>query len=241
MHPIKKLKQIIRRIINRINLLLKYSKYSGGGIVLTFDDAYIEEWYSIRELLKKYNARVTFFLSFMNLQNSEQISKLKQLKMDGHEMACHGLMHLDAKDYVENNSIDKYLQKEIIPAINIMKSNGFQPVSFSYPYGSHTELINEALLNYFSIIRTSSANNAIYYNSWQHIIGGIGIDTSYNNQQKIQRALKNAKSKNEIIVLYGHKTTNEPGDYHTSFDQLESILKLASDNELPFYRMCDLR
>lgn len=235
-----KLRRIFRKIINEQIPLLISSNCKREGVALTFDDAYIDAWYSIRELLIKYKAKVTFFVAFFDRLNNDEVEKLRKLHDDGHEIACHGLRHLNAIDFVKKYSIERYVEEEIKPAINIMTSNGFHPLSFSCPYGAHTDLIDNVLLDYFDHVRTSSNKNANYFNSKQRIVGGIGIDNAYNNYQKIPEYLKKAKRKKEIVILYGHRASDEPGDFHTPINRIEAILKTASENGLQFYRMCDL-
>ena len=235
-----KIRRIIKKVINEQIPILISSNCKQEGVALTFDDAYIDAWYSIRELLMTYKAKVTFFVAFFDRLSNDEVEKLRKLRDDGHEIACHGLRHLNAVGFMEKYSIERYIEEEIKPAINIMTSNGFHPLNFSYPYGAHTDIIDNVLLDFFERVRTSSNKNANFFNRKQRIVGAIGIDNAYNNYQNIPEYLKKAKRKKEIIILYGHRTSNEPGDFHTPIDRVEAILKSASEYGLPFYRMSDL-
>jgi peptidoglycan/xylan/chitin deacetylase (PgdA/CDA1 family) len=151
----------LKRIIHKNNIVLMLiclisfsctspvSNCKEGGVVITFDDAYIDEWYSIRDLLNTYKAKVTFFVARFDRLNEDQIKKLKIFRNDGHEIAFHGLRHLNAVNFVKDNSVEKYLEVEILPGINIMKNKGFYPLSFSYPFVAHTSRIDNALFNLF--------------------------------------------------------------------------------------------
>ena len=222
-----------------------------GGIVITFDDAYIDEWYSIRDLLNTYKAKATFFVSHFDYLNEDQIKKLMILRNDGHEISLHGLRHLNAVNFVRDNSVGKYLEVEIYPAINVMKKRGICPLSFAYPFGAHTSRIDNALLISFKHLRATAYTNKtkriidlnqIYYKcSNEKIMYGVGIDNNYKNSiEEIHKGLKKALEKKEIIILYAHKTSNKTGDYNTPIDRLEAILKYASENGLKFYRVSDL-
>ncbi len=222
-----------------------------GGVVITFDDRYIDEWYSLRPLLNTYNAKVTFFVTYFDSLNEDQIKKLEILKNDGHEIAFHGLRHLNAVNFVKDNSVEKYLEVEILPGINIMKNKEFYPISFSYPFGAHTSRIDNALLTSFKHLRATAYTNEtkriidlnqVYYKCNNgKIIYGVGIDNNYKNDiEEIYKGLKRALEKKEVIILYAHKISNESGDYTTPIDKLEAILKYASENGLKFYRVSDL-
>ena len=135
-----------------------------GGVAITFDDAHIDEWCSILDLLDRYDAKVTFFVTHWDKLDSEQIRKLKVLQNAGHEIACHGLRHKSVKDY--DNSISglhKYLDEEVIPAIKIMKDNGFTPLNFAYSRGERTLQSDLPLLQYFHYLR------GIYYDKSEDI------------------------------------------------------------------------
>jgi PKD repeat protein len=117
-------------------------KESHAGIALTFDDNSIDEWYAIRPILQQYNAHVTFFVCRFGSLDHDKIDKLKILKADGNEIAFHGLYHTDAVTYLQNHTVQQYLDYEIIPGINLMKDAGLEPLDFAYPDGSDVPAIN---------------------------------------------------------------------------------------------------
>jgi len=57
----------------------------------------------------------------------DQIIALQDLKNACHAIGCHGLRHLNAIDYCQKYSIEKYNSDEIGHAIKIMKEMGFSP------------------------------------------------------------------------------------------------------------------
>lgn len=67
----------------------KHSTNTKAGIVLSFDDKSIDDWYSLRELFKGNGVRATFFVcNFQDLTDKE-VSMLKDLQADGHEIGSH--------------------------------------------------------------------------------------------------------------------------------------------------------
>ncbi len=222
-----------------------------GGIAITFDDAYVGEWFSIKELLKSYGARVTFYVSEFNLLTEDLVNKLRILQYEGHEIGFHSLRHLNAVKFVKETSLDQYLAAEIIPGIAIMSEHGFVLSSFSYPYGAHTHQLDKALLKSFNHVRgTAFTNNKkrivdldhIYCkNSGKRVLYGAGIDNVYENSvEDVLKGLKRALDRKEVIILYAHKPASETDDYSTPLEKLEAILKYASENGLTFYRISDL-
>jgi len=220
---------------------------SHAGIALTFDDNSIDQWYEIRNLLKQYNAHVTFFVTgFQNL-DEERIAKLRALQADGHEIAYHGMYHEDAAAYVKTHTIQQYLDYEIIPGVNLMKNAGLTPVDFAYPYGSENDSLTTALQVYFVHVRGthSQINNPIFYEygSNQLLIEGVGIDdqTYGNTINEIYDGISRAKQEDTILIFYAHVPVQTvTGDYMISYDRLEKILKNVSENNMKFYTVSEL-
>jgi peptidoglycan-N-acetylglucosamine deacetylase len=198
-------------------------------------------------LLQQYNAHVTFFVSNFGSLDQDQIDKLRTLKADGNEIAFHGLYHTDAVTYLQTHTVQQYLDYEIIPGINIMNAAGFEPVDFSYPDGSDVPAVTQVLHSYFGHIRDTTYrwDDTIYYTygSNQTLIAGIGMDeqpygSSINDYYK---GISRAKDQDKVLILYGHKFLRTPnGEYQTSYDRLDKILKYASDNNVKFYTVQEL-
>ena len=131
---------------------------SRAGIALTFDDAYIDQWYAVRGIFQKYNASATFYISNFNTfsQDQDKINKLKTLESDGHEIAFHGANHEDVVAYLQSHTLNEYMNNEIIGGINLMKSKGFNPVDFSFPYGSDDPRATAAMTPYFLHMRDTN-------------------------------------------------------------------------------------
>ncbi len=70
------------------------------GIVLTFDDDYIDNWYTYLPLLDSAGAKVTFYVCKYNRFTAEQKRKLTVIKNHGHEIAFHSTSHYNMPEYV---------------------------------------------------------------------------------------------------------------------------------------------
>ncbi len=217
------------------------------GIALTFDDDSVDAWYAIRPILQSHGAHATFFVSnFANLDQTE-INELLTLQADGNEIAFHGYNHEDQIEYLQTHTLDDYMNNEIIKGINLMKSAGFNPVDFAYPYGSDDPRTTAALEAYFLHMRDTyyDWDNTIYYEYGSNtpFISGIGIDdTTYGNSiTDIYNGMAKAKTDDRILIFYGHKpVASNPAEYETSYERLENILQYASDNSMKTYTISEI-
>ncbi len=226
-----------------------------GGVAITFDDASIDEWYSILDLLDKYDAKVTFFVTHWDKLDSEQIRKLKVLQNAGHEIGCHGLTHKSLNDYESSTKgLVDYMKEEIFPAINIMVDNGFMPLNFAYVkgwLGASPIKSHGLLLQYFHYVRVTHGvapskipdEDLLYHKcgSNRRDIRALGIEDGSNCKlEDIQAGLRRAAERDEIMVFYAHIPSDEPGINRISIARLEAILKTSSELGLNFYRVQDL-
>ena len=219
-----------------------------GGVVITFDDRAIEEWYMADSLLKNHEWKATFCVSQIKKCTSEEIQKIHELDNAGHEIAGHGLNHLNSVEYTSTHGIDSYLNDEIIPMLNIMENESIISNSFSYPYGARNDLTDNALLDYFKIIRGTisgekkpSDHNCYFNNS--PIVFGIGIDNHYEHfsEEYVLDLLDYAKENNRILILYGHvPVVNVTTKYQTDISTLELICDYIRENDMEYYTLKDL-
>jgi hypothetical protein len=127
-----------------------------GALALSFDDSNITEWFGIRELLAAHGAHATFFVTRFDLLNDLERSELHALQADGHAIEAHGLRHLNAPDYVMEYGLDAYMTDEVLPSLELLRADGFQPTAYAYPYGRRTDELDEALLQVFDRVRSVS-------------------------------------------------------------------------------------
>lgn len=134
---------------------------SQPGLCITFDDNYIYQWHSITPILKKYNAKATFFISGFHRLNEHQRLTLKDIQRYGHEIGYHTLNHPKASEFLNSCSTEDYITGEILPGLDLMKKCNFRPTAFCYPYSDRNEALDRALLNHFKILRWGSADSSL--------------------------------------------------------------------------------
>src|SRR5690606_37432110 len=119
-----------------------------------FDDAAVDAWYEIRELLSAHGAKVSFYVTRFDRINQERRDKLRELEADGHSIEAHSLRHLVAPDFVEEHGLRAYMDREALPSIELLREAGFDPVAYAYPFGARTSEIDRALLEHVQMVRS---------------------------------------------------------------------------------------
>ena len=109
-------------------------------IALTFDDGPNENTLIILNILKKHNAKATFFCIGKNIEKHPEI--LKQIVDEGHIVANHSYSHSHVFDFYRKNRVIKELEDTdaLIEKITGKKSQFFRP-----PYGVTNPSIRRAV------------------------------------------------------------------------------------------------
>jgi peptidoglycan/xylan/chitin deacetylase (PgdA/CDA1 family) len=109
-------------------------------IALTFDDGPSIFTLEILELLKKYDAKATFFCIGKNIETHPEI--IKQIITEGHLVGNHSYSHSPFFDFYNAKKITAEIQKTdtLLEKFTSKKINFFRP-----PYGVTTPSIRRAL------------------------------------------------------------------------------------------------
>ncbi|AOW09951.1 polysaccharide deacetylase family protein [Flavobacterium gilvum] len=219
-----------------------------AGVVFTFDDNYIEDWYVADLLLHPYGWKATFFVTWYGSLTPEQKTKLHYLKDNGHDIAAHGYNHLNALKYYKQFGMKKYIKDDILTLKSAMAKDGFDVHSFAYPDGARDSTLDNELLNYFSIIRGTTyeeipPQSQYCYYEGKRVVYGLGIDDDYKqfNIPYYKSLMDYAKKHNKIVIFYGHKTVPDADEkLETPLSALEELCKYAKNKGLKFYTIDDL-
>jgi len=223
-----------------------FKKDGQPGIMLSFDDRYPNQWFDMLEMLNKYDAFATFFVTQIDSLTTEEIEKLESIQSKGHEIGFHGAKHVLSEHYIKRYDINTYIKDEIVSGINRMNKAGFYPTSFAYPYSAKYWYTDSELLKYFYILRSTVPLNRnkditliddIYYSfDGNRLIYSVSIDKSSGIEiEVIERAIQRVVNNNEVLMLHAH----QPGvDFDVRY--LEHILMLANKYNLVFYTVSDL-
>jgi len=108
-----------------------------GGLVLTFDDNYVDDWYKYLPLLDSFGVKATFYVSHYPLLSIRQKSRLKIIQQHGHEIGFHTTHHANLVNMIKNKTLQEVMQKEVKEGLDSMRKDGFYPKNFAYPFGQH--------------------------------------------------------------------------------------------------------
>ncbi|TDD93544.1 polysaccharide deacetylase family protein [Flavobacterium cellulosilyticum] len=226
----------------------KKTKPYKAGVVISFDDAYVDEWIEADKVLKKYDWKATFCVCRIDSIGAPQLQKLHLLQDEGHEIAGHGYHHYNAVKFVAKYGIDAYIKQEIDPMMASMKKKGFNVSSFAYPYGERSDALDKALAPKFKVIRgrdfedKKPEKEGCYFRNSKFMYA-FDIDNSHIHFSipYLLELLDNAQKNNKILILCSHKPVkNVTGNYQTKIETLEFLCKYMKLNNLKFYKLSDL-
>jgi peptidoglycan/xylan/chitin deacetylase (PgdA/CDA1 family) len=207
-----------------------------GGMALTFDDNYIDNWYPNLDLFDSLGVKATFYISNYNKLSNAQKVKLKEISKHGHEIAFHSTNHVDFLKCVDSTSVEKLIKNEITHGLRLMNNDGFYPTTFAYPYGRHNDHLDKLLLNRFKSVRalngTQDLSRSLVPLKNNKLFFGLGIDEPSNrNLNKIEGLLYLAQQTNRCVVLLVH---------NIELWKLKEILVRAKSLNLKFYTISEI-
>ena len=129
---------------------------SQAGIALSFDDTEIDDWWAWQEIFDRHHARATYFVTEYYMFTDEGRTRLHALYDAGHAIEAHGVHHERAETYIAEHGLQAYLDDEVQPSIDVLRADGFAPVAYAHPNGSHTPELDEALEDRIALSRTIS-------------------------------------------------------------------------------------
>jgi hypothetical protein len=126
------------------------------GISLSFDDTEVDQWMLLRPILAKHGAHVSFFVTRYFEFSDAQRAELHQLYADGNTIEAHGVNHAYAVGYVADHGLDDFIMNEVVPSIDVLRADGFTPIAYAHPGGSHDREIDAAIHEHISLVRSIS-------------------------------------------------------------------------------------
>jgi len=216
-----------------------------GGIALTFDDNYIDNWYPNLALFDSLGVKATFYISNYNKLTDLQKVKLKEIGNHGHEIAFHSTNHVDFLKCVDSTSVEKLINIEINHGLRLMNNDGFYPTTFAYPYGKHNDILDKLLLKRFKSVRalngTQDLSRSLVPLKNNKLIFGLGIDEPSNrNLNKIEGLLYLAQQTNRCAVLLVHNVERHDIQMQIPLWKLKEILVRAKSLNLKFYTISEI-
>ena len=207
-----------------------------SGILLSFDDYDTGSWEAMFDLFDEYDVKVTFFVNAFGPADF-----CEKARDRGHDIGFHTIGHMDLTTISE-----EAIREQAIDPIEEFRSQGYDLVAFSYPYGKYTEEINQLLLQHYDVLRGA------YYHELRDkdavkgtLIESKSIDnTNYVDdaqfKNEIMTVLREAyDNPGTVVSLYSH-SINDWAQWAVSVERLEFIFETAQNLGLKFYTYSDL-
>jgi peptidoglycan/xylan/chitin deacetylase (PgdA/CDA1 family) len=201
-----------------------------GGLLLSFDDAYMETWEQYFDLFEQYGARVTFFIQ------GDFSPFCDEAIRRGHDIGYHSLNHLDLR----KQSREKFDEETILGAGSFLEA-GVSLSAFAYPYGFSEPWMHEALLETYSVLRGYGVSFRLYDSSAissAHIISKAVDNTIIKGEENFDRLirimLRTAGFLDMVLPLTSHDIS-DTAPWGITPRRLEHLLKTASELGLKFY------
>jgi peptidoglycan/xylan/chitin deacetylase (PgdA/CDA1 family) len=229
------------------------------GVVLTFDDAFVEQWLAAMPVFEKYGAHATFFVASPQKLSPRQVAGLQKLASAGHAIGCHSWLHRRAADVLKEHTVEEYVALEATPALARLRELGSSPTCYGYPSSSRTNETDAALLKEFRHLRTGGmpahgttlAESDEFFTKVEDMAGrgcllGKGIDRAGEDGHPdrtfaaIFAAMERAAKQGEILVLYAHNIADGGPGHYLAPAALDAILAKAKRLGLAFHTYDDL-
>ena len=209
---------------------------ANAGLLLSFDDDYVDSWEQHFDLFDQHGAKVTFFVQ--GIPNSFCIEALSR----GHDVGYHSLNHLDL-----TKVSGATFAKETFEPMLQFRHAGIPLTSFAFPFGFSEQWMHEILLQSFGILRGYGVTFRLYHDSEirsayiiSQAIDNIVIPDDEDFDKKIRLMLRTIKflGGSRVLPLTTHDISDTAA-WGISRRRLEFLLKTASDLGLRFYLYSD--
>lgn len=211
-----------------------------GQVALTFDDASVDNWFENLDLLDSLKIKATFYVSAYHTFTIEQKQRLKTIESHGHQIAYHTATHPDLVKEVNKDGMAQTEFKEIISDLSLLKRDGYTITDFAYPYGSHSNQLDNCLLRRFNSVRALS-NHQDYYKSLvkeagtRKVLYGANIDNNSRlKDDRILSLMDKAQEHNDCLVLVAHQINKPSLHLQISKERLLLLSRAAAERNISF-------
>jgi peptidoglycan/xylan/chitin deacetylase (PgdA/CDA1 family) len=220
---------------DRKSVLVWKPRASKTGLLLSFDDDYVDSWERHFDLFDQYGARVTFFV--MGTPGPFPARAISR----GHDVGYHSLGHIDLRQL----SRAAFASQTVEP-LELFRRASVPLSSFAYPFGFYEPWMHEVLFRSFGVLRGYGTTFRLYHESGIHsafiisrAIDNTVIPGDEHFNRNIIAMLRTVKFLDDGLVL--PLTTHDISDaaWGISRRRLEFLLKTATELGLVFYRYSD--
>lgn len=159
---------------------------------LTFDDGPSDNTLEILKILKKYNAKATFFVI-----NTKNIEYVKQIHSEGHTIGLHSYTH--RYDIIYASPTAYYSDLNLISA-RVQELTGVKSTVIRFPGGGSNGVSKKYCQGIMTVLTKSVLANGYSYFDW-NVSSGDADSNSVPYTTIRDNVLNQAKNKNSICVL----------------------------------------
>ena len=216
------------------------------GVVLTFDDDRVDNWYKSLPLLDSAGVRATFYICKYNRFTPVQKYKLSIIQSHGHEIAYHTTNHYNMMDYVYKgkHTVEELMKNEVEDGLTLMNRDGFYPTTFAYPYGAHSAVYDKMLMRYFKSVRglngTTDYSKSLAPMEKNEVIYGLVIDKNGGRSDESILRLMNSASENKAYAVFTGHDINSSISLSVTRDRLMKIFNHVKDLGLKYYTVSEI-
>ena len=203
-------------------------------VSFTFDDVFDSSFNSGGKILKKYDAKGTFYLSlsFMKGIGTKGLFSLKALQKavrDGHEMGGHTFAHISAFDITKEEFIsDMRRNEEVFKRLNL----GTKFKNFAYPYGDQVPMVKELVGEVYQTNRgiTEGVNRGrVDLNN----LRAIRLFEDEYSLNYIYKILEEFNKKGGWLIFYTHEVEKNHSKWGCSADYFEKVVNRVFELDIP--------
>lgn len=210
-----------------------------AGVLLGFDDDYMDTWEQYFDLFDKFGVKVTFFV------HGEYDDRLRRFCSEalgrGHDIGYHTLHHTDLRRL----SKEQFLAETVSQAA-AFRENGVPLKAFAYPFGFSAPWMHDELLKHYGILRGYGVTFRLYNEEGFRggYVGSRAIDNTVlqsddDFRKTLTAMLRTAQFIGGGLVLPITTHNISDGPWAIKAERLEYLLKTAGELRLEFYRYCD--
>lgn len=178
-------------------------------VYLTFDDGPSDKTQAVLDILDKYKAKATFFVTG---HMPEYRSMIKKAYDRGHTIALHTYSHDYQQVYA---SVDAYFQDLEAVGQVVKEQIGYVPCFIRFPGGASNTVSANYCPGIMSAIAPMVEDRGYQYYDWNCSSGDGGVHTA---EELVQGAT--SSSENNIMILCHDATTKQ-----TTVDALPKIIE----------------
>ena len=197
-------------------------------IAITLDDGWETDYTGAYPLAAARGIPLTSYVITGCIGTAGRLSweQIYELRAAGWDIECHTQNHPNLQTL---SDAEIRTQME---AVNTKFTSAGLPVPehHAYPGGSCNERVQAVISEYRVTGRTTHNSTACTISDWEQEIDWYNLRGRYiyktqrSSIDDIKALIDNAIAKNQVLILYTHKVTAEPGQYDCYIDLFEEIL-----------------